>query len=171
MNSMESKLWSEAYLYEVDDIPGSASTLRPFVFLFVVRDSNEPASSIIVHKRNGDTLPIDTHKNTNLKGYLEASRQEFKAQILKKQLFQRKSTKVTFEIKPYDSETDLEVIQKNLEHKFSCNWVEFDIVPIGFGISKLVAVCVLDGDVDALCGDIEEVEDVQSVDVASIVYV
>ena len=185
MNSViELKLWSQVFLYEVDHVPGSTSTLRPFVFLFMTRDASEPsASSIIVNKRNGESLSIDIPKDTpyhidSLKEYLEASRQEFKSTMLKNQVlntFKRKSTKVTFEIKPYDAETNLELIKNNLMEKFSsCTWLDFDIVPIGFGISKLIAVCVLaeNDDVDTLCEAIEEEEeDVQSVDIESVVYV
>merc|ERR1712025_408823 len=83
-------------------------------------------------------------------------------------------TSVLLDVKPWDDETDMDEMLK------SCKTIEMDgllwgaskLVPIGYGISKLSIVCVVEDEkvsIEELQEKISEFEDfVQSVDVAAM---
>jgi translation elongation factor EF-1beta len=94
----------------------------------------------------------------------------------------------TLEVKPIDVETDLAILTSRIQNlsfeldtkegirRLRVEWVSsnetvemFQIVPIGFGLSKIVVRCRVDeGDLDNMVALIEAIEDgelVQSVDV------
>lgn len=81
---------------------------------------------------------------------------------------------VTFDVKPWDDETDLEAMAAAVVaiEKEGLKWGDHTTLPLGFGIKKLRVVCVLDEskvDYESLKDEIEELEDyVQSCDISNI---
>eukprot|EP00515_Schizochytrium_aggregatum_P000404 CAMPEP_0202043862 /NCGR_PEP_ID=MMETSP0962-20130828/31418_1 /ASSEMBLY_ACC=CAM_ASM_000488 /TAXON_ID=4773 /ORGANISM="Schizochytrium aggregatum, Strain ATCC28209" /LENGTH=334 /DNA_ID=CAMNT_0048608365 /DNA_START=72 /DNA_END=1076 /DNA_ORIENTATION=- len=84
---------------------------------------------------------------------------------------------IVLEIKPFDAETDLELIAKNvktIEHEGIQNWgLEHKFIPIAFGVKKLaISAVVYDDymDVDKLSELINELheDDIQSIDVQAM---
>jgi len=84
---------------------------------------------------------------------------------------------IVLEIKPFDAETDLETIAKNvkkIEHEGIQNWgLEHKFIPIAFGVKKLaISAVVYDDymDVDKLSELINEIheDDIQSIDVQAM---
>ncbi|GKT34475.1 hypothetical protein ADUPG1_007823 [Aduncisulcus paluster] len=79
-----------------------------------------------------------------------------------------------FEIKPYEPETDLDEIIKFIKETVvfeSLKWGECKLEPIGYGIKKIVAACIFMPDLcnqDEIVEAIEEHDDVQSVEIASM---
>nr|AKI85308.1 elongation factor 1-delta [Cerebratulus lacteus] len=105
---------------------------------------------------------------------LEAQRKEAaeKAKKNKKAAPVGKST-IIFEVKGYDDETDFKKVEaeiRNIEHQ-GLRWgEEAKLVPVAYGIQKLlINAIVVDEEcsVDFLEETIEEIEDVQSVDIKS----
>ena len=82
---------------------------------------------------------------------------------------------VALEVKPWEADTDLEMVWKKIiEYKQDgLVWGEtFKLEPVAFGIKKLVMTCVVNDDLvlmDDITDSIEALEDyVQSVSVASM---
>ncbi|KAJ3625362.1 hypothetical protein Zmor_004293 [Zophobas morio] len=80
---------------------------------------------------------------------------------------------ILFDIKPYDSETNLEELE-NIVREIKMDglvWGTCKLEPIGYGIKKLQIQCVIEDEkvsVDALEESIKDLEDyVQSVDIVS----
>ncbi|KAG1139735.1 hypothetical protein G6F37_000923 [Rhizopus arrhizus] len=83
-------------------------------------------------------------------------------------------TTITLEIKPWDDETDMEAMTKEVKEiaMDGLLWGGHQLVPIGYGIRKLQINCVVEDDkvlLDDLTDKITELEDyVQSVDIAAM---
>jgi len=82
---------------------------------------------------------------------------------------------VTFEVKPYEIETDLVGLFNQITSTIALNgltWGEkYLIADVAYGIKKLVMTCVVVDDLvgtDDFVEPIQEIEDVQSVDVCSM---
>lgn len=91
----------------------------------------------------------------------------------KKKVIER--SQVVLEVKPWDAETDLEELAKKIKAKEinGLKWGEgHKLVPVAFGIKKLLVQCIIIDDevlLDDITDCIESFEDyVQSVDVASM---
>lgn len=80
---------------------------------------------------------------------------------------------IVLEVKPWDDETDMKEMEKNVRtvEKEGLVWGASKLVPVGYGINKLQIMCVIEDDkvsVDDLVETIQEFEDfVQSVDIAA----
>lgn len=79
---------------------------------------------------------------------------------------------VALDVKVYDDETDLKEIEKAVRsiEKDGLLWGSSQLVPVAFGMNKLRIVCVVEDEkvsVDWLTEQIEELELVQSTDVAA----
>jgi len=80
-------------------------------------------------------------------------------------------TSVVLDIKPWDDETDMDAMLKNVKTitKEGLVWGASKLVPVGYGINKLRVMCVVEDEkvsIDELCEQISEFEDfVQSVDI------
>ena len=78
---------------------------------------------------------------------------------------------ITFDVKPWDDETDLAEMERNVRsiEMDGLVWGASKLVPVGYGIKKLRIICVVEDDkvsTDALEERIKEFEDfVQSVDI------
>jgi len=83
-------------------------------------------------------------------------------------------TSVVLDIKPWDDETDMDAMLKNVKTivKEGLLWGASKLVPVGYGINKLRVMCVVEDEkvsIDELCEQIAEFEDfVQSVDIDSM---
>ncbi|ORX53591.1 hypothetical protein DM01DRAFT_1287846 [Hesseltinella vesiculosa] len=83
-------------------------------------------------------------------------------------------TTVSIEVKPWDDETDLEAMTAAVKGitMDGLLWGGSQLIPIGFGIKKLLVNCVVEDDkvlLDDLTEQIEALEDfVQSVDIAAM---
>ncbi|KAG0763858.1 hypothetical protein G6F57_006124 [Rhizopus arrhizus] len=83
-------------------------------------------------------------------------------------------TTITLEIKPWDDETDMDAMTKEVKDiaMDGLLWGGHQLVPIGYGIRKLQINCVVEDDkvlLDDLTDKITELEDyVQSVDIAAM---
>lgn len=82
-------------------------------------------------------------------------------------------SQLIIDIKPWDSETNLEQLTKILKQKEleGITWGEFETQPLAFGVNKLVVAVVIEDD-KVTCDDIEELiteeEDyVQSIDIVA----
>jgi len=80
---------------------------------------------------------------------------------------------VLLDVKPWDDETDMAVMEKNVRsiEMDGLLWGASKLVPVGYGIKKLQIMCVIEDEkvsIDLLSEQIEGFEDVvQSVDVAA----
>merc|ERR1719429_809735 len=80
-------------------------------------------------------------------------------------------TSVVLDIKPWDDETDMDAMLKQVKTitKEGLVWGASKLVPVGYGINKLRVMCVVEDEkvsIDELCEQISEFEDfVQSVDI------
>lgn len=80
---------------------------------------------------------------------------------------------VVLEVKPWDDETDMKEMEKNVRtiEMEGLVWGASKLVPVGYGINKLQIMCVVEDEkvsVDLLVENIEKFEDfVQSVDIAA----
>lgn len=84
---------------------------------------------------------------------------------------------ILFDVKPWDSETDLLAVEKKIR-EISMDglvWTAAELKPIAFGVNKLTIMCTIVDDLvssDTLQEKIEEFEDeVQSVDIAAFVKI
>jgi len=83
-------------------------------------------------------------------------------------------TSVLLDIKPWDDETDMDEMLKQIKTitKEGLVWGASKLVPVGFGINKLQLMCVVEDDkvsVDELQEQIEEFKEyVQSTDIAAM---
>merc|ERR1712037_572808 len=83
-------------------------------------------------------------------------------------------TSVLLDIKPWDDETDMDEMLKQIKTitKEGLVWGAHKLVPVGYGINKLQLMCVVEDEkvsIDELQEQIAEFEDfVQSCDVASM---
>lgn len=83
-------------------------------------------------------------------------------------------TSVLLDIKPWDDETDMDEMLKQIKTitKEGLVWGASKLVPVGYGINKLQLMCVVEDEkvsVDELQEQIEEFEDyVQSTDIAAM---
>merc|ERR1711953_1638261 len=82
-------------------------------------------------------------------------------------------TSVLFDVKPWDDETDMEAMLKEVKaiEMEGLVWGASKLVPVGYGINKLQVMCVVEDEkvsIDELSEKICEFEDfVQSVDIAA----
>merc|ERR1712038_1452633 len=80
-------------------------------------------------------------------------------------------TNVLLDVKPWDDETDMDAMLKEIKTiaKDGLVWGANKLVPVGYGINKLQVMCVVEDEkvsIDELCEQICEFEDfVQSCDV------
>jgi elongation factor 1-beta len=80
---------------------------------------------------------------------------------------------VILDVKPWDDETDMKVIETNVRSIVMDGlvWGASKLVPVGYGINKLQIICVVEDDkvsIEALTEEIQNFEEyVQSVDVAA----
>merc|ERR1711881_72833 len=82
---------------------------------------------------------------------------------------------ITIDVKPFDDETDLEALCKKIKSEITMDglvWAqEHKLVPLAFGIKKLVITCIVEDlkvSTDDITEKIEEYEDeVQSTDIAA----
>jgi len=80
---------------------------------------------------------------------------------------------VVLDVKPWDDETDMAVVEQNVRSIVieGLIWGASKLVPVGYGIKKLQIMCVVEDDkvsIEALTEQIQDFEDVvQSVDVAA----
>merc|ERR1712212_677914 len=83
-------------------------------------------------------------------------------------------TSVLFDVKPWDDETDMDAMLKEVKtiEQEGLVWGASKLVPVGYGIKKLQVMCVVEDEkvsIDELCEQIAEFEDfVQSCDVSSM---
>merc|ERR1712080_596736 len=83
-------------------------------------------------------------------------------------------TSVLLDVKPWDDETDMDAMLKNVKsiEMDGLLWGASKLVPVGYGINKLSIVCVVEDEkvsIDELQEKIQDFEDfVQSCDVASM---
>lgn len=81
---------------------------------------------------------------------------------------------VTFEVKPWDDETNMEELEKEVRaiEMDGLVWGASKLVPIGYGVSKLQVTIVVEDDkvsMDELQERVQEIEDyVQSSDIAAM---
>lgn len=97
---------------------------------------------------------------------------EYASKKAKKPALIAKSS-VLLDVKPWDDETDMAVMEKNVRtiEMDGLLWGASKLVPVGYGIKKLQIMCVIEDEkvsIDLLSEQIEGFEDVvQSVDVAA----
>ena len=83
-------------------------------------------------------------------------------------------TSVLLDCKPWDDETDMDAMLKEIKTitKEGLVWGASKLVPVGYGINKLQVMCVVEDEkvsIDELCEQITDFEDyVQSVDIAAM---
>merc|ERR1712173_129722 len=83
-------------------------------------------------------------------------------------------TSVLFDVKPWDDETDMDAMLKEVKtiEMEGLVWGASKLVPVGYGINKLQVMCVVEDEkvsIDELSEKICEFEDfVQSVDIAAM---
>merc|ERR1711971_701303 len=83
-------------------------------------------------------------------------------------------TSVLFDVKPWDGETDMDAMLKEVKtiEMEGLVWGASKLVPVGYGINKLQLMCVEEDDkvsIEELSEKMTEFEDfVQSVDVAAM---
>merc|ERR1712062_442514 len=83
-------------------------------------------------------------------------------------------TSVLFDVKPWDDETDMDAMLKEVKtiEMEGLVWGASKLVPVGYGINKLQVMCVVEDEkvsIDGLSEKICEFEDyVQSVDIAAM---
>lgn len=100
-----------------------------------------------------------------LKAYAE--KKSKKPQVIAK-------TSVLLDVKPWDDETNMDEMIKNIKtiQKEGLVWGASKLVPVGYGINKLQIMCTVEDEkvsIEELSEQIEEFEDyVQSVDVAAM---
>jgi len=95
----------------------------------------------------------------------KAAKEETKGKVVAK-------SSITFDIKPFDDETNLDDIDARIRTvvKDGLLWGKSQKKPLAYGIFKLVINCVVEDDKvssDDLTDIMEEYEDVQSVDIAA----
>lgn len=183
------------HVWELDPVSGD---MRPFGFVFTKADIVEerPERRLVWHSIDGEIDETSTTLKSLLdliRGRVVGSRKAFSlSQKSKEKTSAIRQVLVTLEVKPFDAETDLKVLGKvvraltwqtidgetqrtlcPLWQPFGCDEnVMESVVPIGYGISKLILKCIIPSDdVDHLVSAIEdwegdgELEGVQSVDV------
>eukprot|EP00518_Triparma_eleuthera_P012393 CAMPEP_0182472048 /NCGR_PEP_ID=MMETSP1319-20130603/21444_1 /TAXON_ID=172717 /ORGANISM="Bolidomonas pacifica, Strain RCC208" /LENGTH=367 /DNA_ID=CAMNT_0024672671 /DNA_START=60 /DNA_END=1160 /DNA_ORIENTATION=- len=141
----------------------ATSTLRPFAFLLKkVGDNKEDKAK----RRSFDELNAE----------ICSAREEYAKRKTKSQPASPPRTLLFLDVKPYESECDLDSLLSRLKgpapgsplSSFSVLWKSSSVVPVGYGINKLSVTCVVESDmVEELCDAIMEAEEdeVQSVDV------
>merc|ERR1712002_489902 len=83
-------------------------------------------------------------------------------------------TSVLFDVKPWDDETDMDAMLKEVKsvEMDGLVWGAHKLIPVGYGINKLQAMCTVEDEkvsIEELSEKIEEFEDfVQSVDIAAM---
>jgi translation elongation factor EF-1beta len=186
---------SDIHVWELDPVSGD---MRPFGFVFTKADIEEerPERRLVWHSLDGEIDEISTTSEALLnliRGRVAGSREAFSlSQKSKEKSNAIRKVMVTLELKPFDAETDLQLLGKAVR---ASTWQTIDgesqrtlcplwqpvggdktvmqnIIPIGYGISKLILKCIIPSDdVDHLVSAIEdwegdgELEGVQSVDV------
>merc|ERR1712113_436548 len=80
-------------------------------------------------------------------------------------------TSVLLDVKPWDDETDMDAMLKEVKsvEMDGLVWGAHKLIPVGYGINKLQVMCTVEDEkvsIEELCEKIEEFEDfVQSCDV------
>jgi translation elongation factor EF-1beta len=185
----------DIHVWELAPVSGD---MRPFGFVFTKADVLEerPERRLMWHSIDGEMDETSSTLESLLdliRGRVAGSREAFSlSQKSKEKSNAIRKVLATLEVKPFDAETDLKVLGKAVRAsvwqavdgetpRTLCPlWQPFEgdetvmeqIVPIGYGISKLILKCIIkEDDVDHLVDAIEEwegegeLEGVQSVDV------
>jgi translation elongation factor EF-1beta len=184
----------DIHVWELEPVSGD---MRPFGFVFTKADIVEerPERRLVWHSLDGEIDETSTTLELLLdliRGRVVASRKAFSLSQKSKEKSKIRKVMVRLELKPFDAETDLKLLGKavrastwqtiddGLQRTLCPLWQPFEgdenvmesIVPIGYGISKLILQCIIPSDdVDHLVSAIEdwegdgELEGVQSVDV------
>ena len=109
----------------------------------------------------------DAEAKEELKKAAEASKKPKKAPPIAKSL-------VIWEVKPYDADTDLDALGKKIISDVTMDglaWkTEFKLEPVAFGIKKIIIGAAIEDakvSTDDIQEEIEDMEEVQSVDIAA----
>jgi len=170
-------------IYEVPPLESDSSGMRPFAFVLTKRADGAPSGvgqRVEFHREDGFMTMVGPDAR-EVGVILEESRAAFRARRGVPSNMPggepARSSLAQIHVKPLDDETDLSALAARIAGadgrccggKFSgLAWRENEIVPIGYGLSKLILSCVVEDDrLDELCECIgeEEEEWVQSVDV------
>ena len=162
---------------EFSNLPGDSSkaytTYGPAVAAVTVNPAKAPADE--------EEEDLDLFGSDDEEEDAEAARirEERLAEYNKKKATKTKpaaKSLVTMDVKPWDDETDMAELEKNVRaiEKDGLVWGTSKLVAIGFGIKKLQINLVVEDEkisIDELQEQIQEDEDhVQSTDVVSLVY-
>ena len=178
------------HIWELEPVSGD---MLPFGFVLQRTTTTTESDSLILtwHRQGGQVEMMKVPENTMESLFHEVSRQCGASRVRFQELRERQNDKTlaTIEIKPWDSATDLEVLidvivgtrwsapltDSQEERSIDPEWRPHDykVVPIGYGISKLVLQCTVNSDdLDVLVEAISEWEGpppfedgVQSVDI------
>lgn len=177
------------HIYEVKP-ESDASALRPFAFVIrkeggetskeaKAKDSSNEGA-VLFHRDNGDVAALNMEDATleNVVAMLDQARTEFAAQVQERQKANAPGismSQVTIQVKPYDDETDMEILGEKLQEKCSkskiftsLTWIDQALKPMGFGLFYLeLKLIICSEQIEELCEFIAEEEEdaVQSVDV------
>jgi translation elongation factor EF-1beta len=185
----------DVHVWEIAPVSGD---MRPFGFVFTKADivEEQPERRLVWHSIGGEMDEASSTLESLLdliRGRVAGSREAFSlSQKSKEKSNAIRKVLVTLEVKPFDAETDLKVlggavrastwqtVEGEVSRTLCPLWQPFEgdenvmeqIIPIGYGISKLQLKCIIPSDdVDHLVSAIEdwegdgELEGVQSVDV------
>jgi translation elongation factor EF-1beta len=172
------------HIWELEPVSGD---MRPFAFVSQRHGTTEEEtpSPIHWHKSDGEVeeFTISVHTLEKLLEEVGSRCDESRAQFRQGMKQSQADTSLaTLEIKPYDAETDMEKLKESVVatrwttgdgQEIKADWCESKIVPIGYGVSKLVLKCIVETDdlddlADAICdweGDAFIEDGVQSVDI------
>ena len=194
-NAFKGSWRPDLHVWELDPVSGD---MRPFGFVFTKANIVEERTDrrLVWHFLDGEIDEASTTLESLLdviRGRVVGSREAFSiSQKSKEKSKAIRKVMVTLELKPFDAETDLKLLGKGVrastwqtidgeaQRTLCPSWQPFEgddsvmesIVPIGYGISKLILQCIIPSDdVDHLVSAIEdwegddELDGVQSVDV------
>ena len=193
-NWLSSKSWQTSlHIWELQPTSGH---LPPFAFVFKKSDHNVDDDRLTLHFHPRDCTAAGTETNCSdraatmdrIHEVVLDSRRRFSSSLAEVKKAESTLPKVmaTIEVKTYDAETDLVSIGQTIQdahwyvndRSIDVHWQPFtntdgeeklyNIVPIGYGISKLQLQCIVENsDLEELVASIEERNDdvVQSVDI------
>ncbi|KAI0696092.1 elongation factor 1 beta/delta chain [Cytidiella melzeri] len=162
-----------SYTSEFESLPGSSTAGEVFL-----GSGAAPAAPAAAEKKEEEDDEIDLFGSDD-EDDAEAERLKaervaaYNAKKANKPKAAAKSV-VTFEVKPWDDETDMAELEKQVRaiEKEGLVWGASKLVPIGYGIKKLQITIVIEDDLvslDELQEQVQELEDyVQSTDIAAM---
>eukprot|EP00658_Telonema_sp_P-2_P073886 TRINITY_DN63024_c0_g1_i1.p1 TRINITY_DN63024_c0_g1~~TRINITY_DN63024_c0_g1_i1.p1 ORF type:complete len:247 (+),score=48.82 TRINITY_DN63024_c0_g1_i1:120-860(+) len=170
-------LWRRLDVHELAP-KDMSSPLQPFAVV-LERGSiqgKRDAMATAFHRASGGIRAVDSLEMSAWLGVIHDSRQRFverQASLAAMTAGQkRRGMRVVIDVKPWDGEVDLNALAETLKTKVldtdSVQWEGCNVVPIGFGISKIAIQCVSESsDQIDMIRDLIEQEDewVQSVDI------